>query len=246
MKNNPFFLCYIYLMCGRFVRSSSSGRSANHFDVQQPSFEIEPSYNIAPSHNILIIRNPGARQLANCRWGFMPSWAKDLSMGYKMINARVETITEKPSFRTAFRKHRCLVIANGFYEWQKDMKRKIPAYIRLKSGALFGFAGLYNTWNSPEGEEICTCTILTTESNELLSAIHDRMPVIVPHDKEDIWIAPDVEDVQLLKSFFSPFPSEEMVLARVSDRVNSPTYDSPENIKPFSGENAHLSEYHGG
>jgi putative SOS response-associated peptidase YedK len=233
-------------MCGRFVRSSSLRQICEHFDVQHPSFEVELSYNIAPSQNILIINNPGAKQVANCKWGFMPCWAKDVSVGYKMINARLESVTEKPAFRTAFRKHRCLVIANGFYEWQKDMKRKIPAYIRLKSGALFGFAGLYNAWTSPDGEKVCTCTILTTESNKLLSAIHDRMPVIVPSDKEDLWIAPEVEDAELLKGCLSPFPSEEMVLTRVSDRVNSPVYDSLENIKPFYGENGCLSEYHGG
>jgi putative SOS response-associated peptidase YedK len=150
-----------------------------------------------------------------------------------MINARVETVTEKQSFKAAFKKHRCLVIANGFYEWQKDKKRKIPVYIHLKSGNPFGFAGLYNVWTSPEGEKICTCTILTTESNEIISAIHDRMPVIVPRDKEDIWLDPEIEDVEILKGFLRPFPSDEMVLTRVSDRVNSPRYNSPENIKPL-------------
>jgi putative SOS response-associated peptidase YedK len=224
-------------MCGRFVRSSSIRKICEYFDVKPPSFESEPSYNIAPSQDILIIKNPDTKQLATCKWGFMPSWAKDFSVGYKMINARIETITEKPTFKAAFRKQRCLVVANGFYEWQKDRKRKIPSYISLKSRALFGFAGLYNAWNSPEGEEICTCTILTTESNELLSAIHDRMPVIVPHDKEDLWLAPEVEDAELLENFHRPFPAEELLITRVSDRVNSPAYDSPENIKPFYGEN---------
>jgi putative SOS response-associated peptidase YedK len=220
-------------MCGRFVRSSSLKKICEYFDVKHPTFESEPSYNISPSQNILIINKPGAKQLATCKWGFMPSWAKDFSLGYKMINARVETITEKPTFKAAFRKQRCLVVANGFYEWHKDMKRKIPAYISLKSGKLFGFAGLYNAWTSPEGEKICTCTIFTTESNELISAIHDRMPVIVPHDKEDIWLAPEVDDAELLKSCLRPYPSEEMVLNRVSDRVNSPTFNSLENIKPL-------------
>jgi putative SOS response-associated peptidase YedK len=162
----------------------------------------------------------------------MPSWANDLSMGYKMINARAATVTEKPAFKTAFRKQRCLVVANGFYEWQKAMKRKIPAYISLLSGKPFGFAGLYNAWTSPEGEKMCTCTILTTESKELISASHDRMPVIVPHDRENIWLAPEVDDVQLLKGFLRPFPSEEMLLNHVADSVNSPSYNSPENINP--------------
>ena len=136
-------------MCGRFVRSSTIKNICEYFDVKHPFFEIEPSYNIAPSQNILIIKNPGAKQLASCKWGFLPSWAKDLSMGYKMINAKVETISEKPSFKTAFRKQRCLVVANGFYEWQKDRKRKIPSYISLKSRSLFGFAGLYRKAKLP-------------------------------------------------------------------------------------------------
>jgi putative SOS response-associated peptidase YedK len=222
-------------MCGRFVRSSSMKKICEHFNVHHPPFEVEPSYNIAPSQNVLIIRNPGVRQLANCTWGFVPSWGKDPSTGCKMINARVESVTEKPAFKAAFRKQRCLVVANGFYEWQKDMKRKIPSYISLKSGALFGFAGLYNAWTSPEGEKVCTCTILTTETNELISPMHDRMPVIVPRDKEDLWLAPEVGDAELLKGCLSPFPSEEMVLIRVSDSVNSPAHDSPENIRPFYG-----------
>jgi putative SOS response-associated peptidase YedK len=222
-------------MCGRFVRFSSIKEIAEHFNVGIPPFESEPSYNVAPSQDIIIINNSGAKQLAKCHWGFIPSWAKDPSVGYKMINARVETITEKPSFKAAFRKQRCLVIANGFYEWQKDNKRKIPFYIHLKSGEPLGFAGLYNPWTSPEGEKMCTSTILTTESNEIISGIHDRMPVIVPRDKENIWLAPEVDDVELLKDFLRPFPSEEMVVRQVSDRVNSPGNDSPDNIEPIIG-----------
>lgn len=219
-------------MCGRFVRCSSIKEIAEHFNVGIPQFEAEPSYNVAPSQDIIIINNSGAKQLVKCHWGFIPSWAKDPSVGYKMINARVETVNEKQSFKAAFKKQRCLVIANGFYEWQKEKKRKVPFYIQLKSGEPLGFAGLYNVWDCPAGEKMCTCTILTTESNEIISAIHDRMPVIVPRDMEDIWLDPEVEDVELLKGFLIPFPSEEMVLTRVSDRVNSPRYNSPENIKP--------------
>ena len=217
-------------MCGRFVRCSSIKEIAEHFNVGLPPFEIEPSYNVAPSQDIIILNSCGAKQLVKCRWGFVPSWEKALSGGH--INARVETITEKPSFKAAFRKQRCLVIANGFYEWQRDKKRKVPFYIHLKSGEPLGFAGLYNVWNSPAGENMCTCTILTTESNEILSTIHDRMPVIVPRNKEDVWLAPEVEDAELLKGFLRPYPSEEMVVAQVTDRVNSPRYDSPENIRP--------------
>jgi putative SOS response-associated peptidase YedK len=204
---------------------------SDHFNVGLPSFESEPSYNIVPTQEIIIINNLGVKQLVKCHWGFVPSWAKDLSIGSQMINARAETVAEKPSFKSSFRNQRCLVIANGFYEWQKDMKRKVPVYISLKSGKPLGFAGLYNVWVSPKGENICTCSIITTEANELLSNIHDRMPVIIPREQEDIWLDPKIEDVEFLQGILRPFPSEEMMLTRVSDRVNSPGYNSPENIK---------------
>ena len=203
-------------MCGRFVRSSSIREIADYFNIGHPSFEVEPSYNVAPTQDIIIINYRGVKQLVKCHWGFAPSWAKDLSVGYKMINARSETVAEKLTFKAAFRKQRCLVIASGFYEWQKDKKKKVPVYISLKSGKPFGFAGLYNVWTSPEGENICTCTILTVEANDLLSAIHDRMPVIIPRDKEDIWLNPEMEDVELLKGFLGPFPSKEMVITGIA------------------------------
>jgi putative SOS response-associated peptidase YedK len=220
-------------MCGRFVRCSTIKEICGYFNVGVPSFEIEPSYNVAPAQDIIIINKLGQKQLVKSHWGFVPSWAKEITDGYKMINARVETVTEKQSFKDAFRKQRCLVVADGFYEWQRERKRKLPYYIHLKSGNPFGFAGIYNTWTSPEGKKICTCTVLTTESNELISEIHDRMPVIVPRDKEDIWLDPEVQDANLLKGFLNPFPSEEMIMTPVSDKVNSPRYDSPDNIKPI-------------
>jgi putative SOS response-associated peptidase YedK len=138
-------------MCGRFVRSSSLRKICEYFDVKHPSFEIEPSYNIAPSQNVLIISNPGARQLASCRWGFMPCWAKDLSVGYKMINARAESVTEKPAFKTAFRKHGCLVIANSFYEWQKD---HISHTVISRKLALLNVAGRIEDLRVPPGNRL--------------------------------------------------------------------------------------------
>lgn len=220
-----------YGMCGRFVRSSSIGEIAEHFGVEKPSVEMEASYNVAPTQDILIINNRGEKQLIKCHWGFVPPWSKDMSVGYRMINARSETVAEKPSFKAAFRKQRCLVIANGFYEWKKEKKRKMPVYVQLKSGKPFGFAGLYSVWISPEDEKICTCTILTTESNALVSSVHDRMPVVIPRDKEDLWLDPNVHDIDMLKDLLQSFPSEDMELIYVSDKVNSPRYDSPENIK---------------
>ena len=219
-------------MCGRFVRSSTIKEIAAYFDVEQPALDLEPSYNVAPAQDIIIINNLGVKQIVKCRWGFVPPWAKDLSEGYNMINARSETVAEKPSFKTAFRKQRCLVIANGFYEWRKEKRRKVPFYVSLKSGKPFGFAGLYTVWISPEGEKMCTCAILTTGASDLIAPVHDRMPVVIPRDKEDLWLAPEVNDADLLRDLLMSNPPEEMMIRKVSDRVNSPSYNSPVNIEP--------------
>ena len=219
-------------MCGRFVRSSSISMITAEFGVKKASLKIAPSYNIAPTQDIVIINNEKEKQLIPSNWGFIPSWAKDPSIGHKMINARAETIASKPMFRSAFKKHRCLVIADGFYEWQKTEKRKVPFYIRLRSGRPFGFAGLYSHWNSLEGKTLCTCTIITTTANELLKPIHDRMPVIVPRDKEDLWLDPEVQDSEKLLSLLKPYPFEEMEMYEVSSKVNIPAFKSHEAIRP--------------
>jgi len=220
-------------MCGRFVRSSSLADLAGYFNVDQPSFDIGPSYNVAPTQEIIIINSRGVKQIVKCHWGFVPSWARDLSEGNGLINARAETVADKVSFRAAFRTQRCLVIANGFYEWRKDGKRKVPVYVSLKAGNPFGFAGLYNVWVSPAGEKICTCAIITTEANDLVSAVHDRMPAIIPRGKEDLWLNPLTVDIDALKGLLTSYPPEEMEMRTVSDRVNSPGIDSPDNIKPL-------------
>lgn len=219
-------------MCGRFVRSSSLRSIAEVFGLDQPDLSFEPSYNVAPTQKILIINNEGRKQIVSCRWGYVPSWAKDIAIGNRMINARAETVATKPAFRSAFKKRRCLIIANGFFEWLSQGRRKVPIYIRLKSDQPFGFAGLYNTWISPEGEAVCTCTIITTEANELLSEVHDRMPVIMPRDKEDFWLDPKNGDFDGLLSVLRPCPPDELECYRVSSRINSPAYDSPENLTP--------------
>ena len=220
-------------MCGRFVRVTPIPTLAKRFRVKQvfPQ-DPGPSYNIAPTYEILIINDEGVRQLVPCRWGFMPSWAKDPSIGNRMINARAETVTAKPAFRQAFKKQRCLVIADGFFEWRKEGGRKLPMFIRLSSGKPFDFAGLYNVWTSPVGDETCTCTIITTTANELLSPIHDRMPVIISKDKKDLWLDPSMEDKEQLLSLLKPYPVNQMEVWEVSPKVNRPGYDSPDNIKP--------------
>ena len=170
--------------------------------------------------------------MALCKWGLIPSWAKDPKIGYKMINARAETVAEKQSFRSSFKKHRVLIPANGFYEWKKEGKSKIPFYISLKSGAPFGFAGLLSEWISPEKKQICTCTIITTGANDLLQNIHDRMPVIIKKEEEDMWLHNE-EDRNVLQALLKPYPSDEMDYYAVSTMVNSPANNSPECIKPL-------------
>jgi putative SOS response-associated peptidase YedK len=222
-------------MCGRFERSSSVDTIIREFRLNKTSLEMAPSYNIAPSQDILVIRidHEGIKQLAACRWGFIPSWAKDPSVGFKTINARAETVASRPMFRSAFKIQRCLVVADGFYEWEKREKGKIPFSIHLRSGKPFGLAGLYSTWTSPDGAGICTCTIITTDANEMIGPIHDRMPVIIPKDKEDLWLDPGVQDQNLLLEMLRPYPPKEMEMYEVSPRVNSPKYNSAEAIRPL-------------
>jgi len=220
-------------MCGRFVRITSIGAIKVKFNVEHVFSDLTPSYNIAPTQEVVIINDEGMRQLIQCKWGFIPSWAKDSSIGYSMINARSETVARKQAFRSAFKKKRCLVIADGFYEWRAEGKKKFPMYIRLKSGECFGFAGLYNIWTSPDGNQICTCTIITTEANETLKPINDRMPVILPRDKEDFWLNPANEEKKQLLGILKPYPSEELLAFEVSTKVNVPQFNTPENIQPM-------------
>jgi putative SOS response-associated peptidase YedK len=211
-------------MCGRFTQSQSVPRIAQEFGVAEISCDLGPSYNIAPTQKVAVVITDGVKKLVPVRWGLVPSWAKDITVGSKMINARAETITEKASYRNAFKKRRCLVVADGFYEWQNVGDSKRPVYIRLKSGKPFGFAGLYEVWKSPEGEEVTTCTIITTEANELMSPIHARMPVIIPRQDEDLWLSPETKDPSRL---LKPYPAEQMEAYPVSKRVNSPKSNSP-------------------
>lgn len=218
-------------MCGRFVLCSPARTIMEEFRLDRTTVEYLPSYNVAPTQNIVIIKKDGTRVLTDCRWGFLPSWAKDPAMGHRMINARAETVADKPAFRAAFKKQRCLVVADGFYEWRKE-KVKTPVYIRLRSGRPFGFAGLYSMWTSPGGEDICTCTIITTDANELLEPIHDRMPAIISRDDYDLWLDPEEHDTAKLLALLRPYPPDDMELYPVSRKVNSPSYDSPDNIEP--------------
>lgn len=197
-------------------------------------FSYGPSFNIAPTQNILTVVNEDGNHARHMRWGLIQSWAKDASIGNRMINARAETVAEKPSYRSAFRRRRCLILADGFYEWQKVGPSKRPMRIVMSSGEPFAFAGLWETWKPPEGETITSCTIITTTPNELMEPIHNRMPVIIPEQAEAFWLDPDVQDAEALSELLVPYSASEMKAYEVSTLVNSAANDSPEVIAPVS------------
>ena len=223
-------------MCGRFTNKATKQQIEKEFKTvgKNPAI-FEPRYNIAPSQMIEVVLAPeGERLLAELKWGLVPSWAKDAEIGNRMINARAETLDEKPSFRDAFKKRRCLIPATGFYEWDKKGKAaggKQPYYFYLKEKEVFGFAGLYEEWRDREtGEVLETCTIITTEANELLAPVHDRMPVILKPEDYEQWLDPRERDAARLKPLLAPFPAAEMDSHPVSRAVNAPMADAPELI----------------
>lgn len=220
-------------MCGRFDIHSAIDIIARIFDVDDVACDFAANYNVSPSQNIPIVVKEGRKnRLILSQWGFLPSWAKETKTAYSMINARAETVDSNRSFRDAFLRSRCLVVADGFYEWQRQGRMKVPYYIRLRSGDPMAFGGLYNNWKSPEGEERCTSTIITTDADELVARIHNRMPVILHHDDLAQWLNPDVHDRGILKSLLKPLSSGELESYPVSPMVNSPRSNSPDNIKP--------------
>jgi putative SOS response-associated peptidase YedK len=222
-------------MCGRFELHSAFEIIARLFGLSGGFFAMPKSLNIAPGRDIaIIVKEGGQNRLALCRWGFMPSWCRDLSDGYKMINARAETVAEKPSFREAFGRQRCLIVADGFYEWKNEGGKKLPFYVHRRDGRPFGMAGLFNLWTSPEGEQVCTSTVITTGANGTLMPIHDRMPAIMPADKADLWLDPGVHETEKLLSILRPYPDDELELYEVTAKVNSPKNDGPENIEKIS------------
>ena len=209
-------------MCGRFVLISDLSIVTEEFDIREIAGDYRTSANVLPGQHIAAVIHDGLNRLVQFRWGLIPSWAKDVSIARKLINARAETLAEKPSFRNAFKKRRCLIIADGFYESQKEGKKKVPFYFRLKSERPFGFAGLYETWVSPEGQSIHTCTIITTEPNDVVLPVHNRMPVIVPKDKQSLWIDPTVQNQAQLSSVLQPYPSAEMEALALTSPVYTP------------------------
>ncbi len=207
---------------------------AKDFGVQEIIDDLQPSFNVAPTDNVAVLLNNGVKQLVAMRWGLVPFWATDPKIASKHINARAETLTVKPAFKDAFKRRRCLVVADGFFEWQKQGASKTPLFIHLEPERPFGFAGLYEIWSPPLGEKLVTCTIITTEPNELVRPIHDRMPVILPKDAEDFWLDSAVEDHTRLLDLLQPYQASEMSAFTVSTLVNSVKNNSPECIEPVS------------
>ncbi len=225
-------------MCGRYAFFQFSEAIVSELRVAcLPDWQ--PHYNIAPSQAIAVVCNtasPSGRQLKLLRWGLIPSWAKDPSIGSKLINARSETVAEKPSFRAAFKRRRCLILADGFYEWQRlegDKRKKQPFYFRMVDDRPFALAGIWELWQGPDGQEVETCAILTTQANELLQPIHDRMPVILNPEDYDLWLDPNPDLIDSIQSLLKPYSADLMESHPVSTRVNSPSNDSPECNQPL-------------
>lgn len=202
------------------------------FGISSTPAPIAPRYNIAPSQDVLGIVNGKAPAFQYFRWGLIPFWAKDGKIGHRMINARSETMGTKKSFKGLIAKNRCLIVADGFYEWEKAGGRKVPHYFFLKSEAPFAFAGLWSVWKDPEGKEVPSCTILTTEANALVKSIHDRMPVILDEKKRSFWLAQTVPDDAALLDLCQPFSPQKMARHQVSAQVNSPAHDDVSCVQP--------------
>jgi putative SOS response-associated peptidase YedK len=218
-------------MCGRYTLFRLDQLLKNFPNLRLPP-DMLPHYNIAPTQLVPAISNTHPDRLDFFRWGLVPSWAKDISIGNRLINARAETLADKPAFRTALRRRRCLVPADGFYEWRKEGgKIKTPLFIHLRSGEPFALAGLWDTWHSADGSEMPSLTIITTAPNELMKTIHDRMPAIVRREDYARWLAPEEADPEELAGVLKPYPAEEMEAYPVSPRVNKPAHDAPDCIE---------------
>jgi putative SOS response-associated peptidase YedK len=222
-------------MCGRFTLVADQDSFEDRFSFTGFDLGWVPSFNIAPTQEVLTITNDGTDNRPELmRWGLVPSWAKDPKIGNRMINARSETLAEKPSFRTAFRRRRCLIVADGFYEWKREGTKKKPMRITAGPDRLFAFAGLWETWKQPDDNWLLTCTIITTSANDYMASIHDRMPVILPRESESLWLDPAEQDTAMLSELLLPYDSDQMEAYEVSTLVNSPRNDSPELIAPVA------------
>jgi putative SOS response-associated peptidase YedK len=230
-------------MCGRFTLKTTPEVLKDQFKLKN-AFKVKPRYNIAPSQQVAGVRmngEEGDREGVLFRWGLIPAWAKDPAIGMKLINARAETVAEKPSFRGPFRHRRCLVLVDGYYEWQKVGRTKQPYLIRFGDERPFAFGGLWDRWTDPECSKIETCTLMTTEPNELMKPIHNRMPVIIQPQDYEMWLDPEVQKPEQVQHLLRPYPAKEMVAYPVSLRVNNPRNDDSDCLEPVELNNDLIS-----
>ena len=220
-------------ICGRYSLIADIGELQERFDFAGSELTHAPRYNGAPTQMAVTVTNGNGRSGSYMRWGLIPSWAESASVGSRMMNARAETVAERPSFRTALPRRRCLVLADGFYEWRRKGSSKRPMRIVMASGEPFAFAGLWDAWRDQMGEVVRSCVIITTPANELLGPIHDRMPVILPRELESLWLGHDIQDPAPLAGILTPYTADEMVVYEVSSLVNSPSNDEPELVAPL-------------
>lgn len=219
-------------MCGRYTLHHTPDEITERFPVRQLRFDWEPRYNIAPSQCLPVIRDGSEWRLDGLQWGLVPFWAKEAKVGNQLINARAETISTKPAFRHAFTKRRCLIPADGFYEWRKSGRERWPVHIRLKGGGLFAFAGLWEEWHPPGGAQLLTFTIITVPANSLLETVHPRMPAILRPENEARWLDPGGGQVASPDFLFQTPSADEFELYPVSRRVNSPACEGPGCLEP--------------
>jgi putative SOS response-associated peptidase YedK len=219
-------------MCGRYTLRTTIDVLAEGFEIEEHPSSITPNYNVAPTQEVAaVVEEDEKRKLEMFHWGLIPSWAKDPAIGNKMINARAETVAEKPSFRSAFKKRRCLILADGFYEWRKTDDGKQPYYIKMQDDSPFAFAGLWETWDK-YGEEVRSGTIITTDANDLMTEIHHRMPVILHPENYEAWLDPGFDEKEALTSLLKPYPADAMEAYPVSRRVNKPSNNEPSVLEP--------------
>jgi putative SOS response-associated peptidase YedK len=217
-------------MCGRFTLHHTTQEVAERFAVQQVLFPLEARYNIAPAQAVPVVANStlaGARWLEAMKWGLVPFWSKDPEIGNRLINARAETLAEKPAYKQALKRRRCIIPSDGFYEWKAESGGRVPHHIRRRDGELFGFAGLWEEWESPDGSPLRTCTIITVAPNELMAPIHNRMPAILRAEDEAAWLDPELKNTDAIVVMLRAYPAEEMEAYPVSRHVNAPQNDDP-------------------
>ena len=221
-------------MCGRFTLTSPPQRLRERFALAAAPETLAPRYNIAPSQEVLVIPNRTERLLRPARWGLVPHWAKDASIGHRLINARAETLAQRPAFRAALERQRCVVPADGFYEWRRRGRARQPFHLRGRDGATLALAGLWDVWQAPDGGRLASCTIVTVPANEVVAAIHDRMPAILSPAGVDAWLDPAVANAAALMPWLAPCPDDGLDAYPVSTWVNTPDHDDPTCVAPLA------------